>query len=139
MRDNIVGDGSLFQPDTLLPSQFFAAMRKKVPQEAEYRLILAVLQDAVECFQKHLFSRDHKARQLFEDAEAWIVSDDRDWPFSFVNICEILNVQPEYLRRGLRAWQDREYRTRPRFRMLAPRSTAGTADEGGREVTARAS
>lgn len=139
MRDNIVGDGSLFQPDTLLPSQFFAAMRKKVPQEAEYRLILAILQDAVECFQKHLFSPDHKARQLFEDAEAWIVSDDRDWPFSFVNICEVLNVHPEYLRRGLQAWREREHRARPRFRMLASRPTVRTAGDGGHEMTARAS
>ena len=129
----------MFQPDTLLPSQFFAAMRKKVPQEAEYRLILAILQDAVECFQKHLFSRDHKARQLFEDAEAWIVSDDRDWPFSFVNICEIVNVHPEYLRKGLQVWQEREHGARPRFRMLASRPTGRTTGDGGHQMTARAS
>jgi len=108
MRDNIVGDGPMFQPDVLLPSQFFASMRKKVPQEPEYRLIVAVLQDAVECFQKHLFARDHKARHLYEDAADWLASDDREWPYSFVSICEVLDLNPQYVRRGLQAWQDKQ-------------------------------
>lgn len=108
MRDNIVGDRQLFQPDVLLPSQFFAAMRKKVPQEPEYRLIVAVLQDAIECFQKHLFARDHKARHLFEDAAEWLASDDREWPYSFISICEVLNLNPEYVRGGLQAWQEKQ-------------------------------
>ena len=106
MRDNIVGDRQMFQPDVLLPSQFFAAMRKKVPQEPEYRLIVAVLQDAIDCFQKHLFAREHKARLLFEDAVEWIASDDREWPYSFISICEVLNLNPDYLRGGLQMWQE---------------------------------
>lgn len=108
MRDNIVGDRQLFQPDVLLPSQFFASMRKKVPQEPEYRLIVAVLQDAIECFQKHLFARDHKARHLFEDAAEWLASDDREWPYSFISICDVLNLNPDYVRSGLQAWQERQ-------------------------------
>jgi hypothetical protein len=118
MRDNIVGDGQLFQPDVLLPSQFFASMRKKVPQEPEYRLIVAVLQDAIECFQKHLFARDHKARHLFEDAADWIASDDREWPYSFISICEVLNLNPEYVRSGLQAWQERQLAGRADARLV---------------------
>jgi hypothetical protein len=98
----------MFQPDVLLPSQFFAAMRKRVPKEAEYRLVLAVLQDAIECYQKHLAAEDPKARELFEDAESWIASDDRSWPYSFVNICDLLNISPAYVREGLRAWEERQ-------------------------------
>ena len=107
MRDRMMGDGKLFQPDVLLPGQFFASMRKRVPQEPEYRLIVAVLEDAIECYQKHLLARDAKARQLFEETEEWIESDDRRWPYSFVSICDILNINPDYVRQGLRSWKVR--------------------------------
>jgi hypothetical protein len=107
MRDNIVGDSKLFQPDVLLPAQFFAAMRKRVPKEPEYRLIVAVLEDAIDCFQKYAFVRDAKGRQLFEDAAEWITSDDRRWPYSFVSICDILGLDPDYIRDGLQGWMKR--------------------------------
>ena len=42
----------LFEPDTLLPIQYFEAMRRKHLLEGEKRLILSVLEDAVECFMK---------------------------------------------------------------------------------------
>ena len=74
MRDIIVSDTytHLLLPDTLLPSQYFAALKRKGAHEPERRLAVAVLQDAVDCFQKHLRARDRKARQLFVDAEEWI-------------------------------------------------------------------
>ena len=31
MRDNLVGDGRLFQPDIMLPAQYFAVLRKSSP------------------------------------------------------------------------------------------------------------
>ena len=110
MRDVIVSDTytHLLQPDTLLPSQYFAALRRKGAHEPERRLAIAVLQDAVDCFQKHLRARDRKARQLFLDAEEWICSEDRSWPFSFENICDLLQINAEYLRRGLSTWKDQQ-------------------------------
>ncbi len=95
----------LLQPNTLLPSQHFAALRRRAEQEPERRLVVALLQDAVECFQKHLFARDRKKRQLFRDAEEWICSTDRTWPFSFENVCEVLQLDPDYVRQGLLAWK----------------------------------
>jgi hypothetical protein len=95
----------LLQPDTVLPSQFYAALRRKTEQEPERRLAVAVLQDAVECYQKYMHARDRKARQLYLDAETWILSVDRSWPFAFDNICELLQIDPEYLRRGLLQWR----------------------------------
>lgn len=108
MRDGIVNDtfAHLLQPDTLLPSQYFAVLRRKGAHEPERRLVVAVLEDAVDCFQKHLRARDNKARELFRDAEEWICSQDRSWPFSFENVCDLLQINPEYLRRGLMAWRD---------------------------------
>lgn len=109
MGDTIVSDtfAHLLQPDTLLPSQYFAALKRKGSHEPERRLAIAVLQDAVDCYQKHLRARDRKARQLFLDAEEWITSNDRTWPFSFDNVCDLLQINPEYLRRGLAVWKER--------------------------------
>ena len=120
MRESIVGerDSRLFQPDVLLPAQFFATLRRKGPQEPEKRLVIAILEDAVDCFRKHLWARDHKARQLFEDSEAWILSEDREWPFSFENICELLDLNPEYLRRGLLTWKETQMSERSRGKVV---------------------
>jgi hypothetical protein len=98
----------LLQPDTLLPTQYFATLRRKGEHEPERRLVIAVLQDAVDCFQKHMLSHDRKARQLFLDAEEWICSSDRSWPFAFENVCDLLQINTEYLRRGLLLWKERE-------------------------------
>jgi hypothetical protein len=67
--------------------------------------MLAVLQDALDCFQKYAFSKDGTGRQLFAEADEWIACQDRDWYFSFENICETLDMNPEYLRRGVRQWK----------------------------------
>lgn len=120
MRESIVGerDSKLFQPDVLLPTQFFATLRRKQVQEPERRLVIAILEDAVDCYHKHLFARDHKARQLFLDAEEWISSEDRTWPFSFENICELLDLHPAYLRRGLLQWKEQQLAERSPGRIV---------------------
>ena len=65
MRDDHVGEGRLFEPDIMLPAQYFAVLRKSAPQGPEYQLVLAMLQDAVECFQKHRFAVEPHGRELF--------------------------------------------------------------------------
>ena len=98
----------LFEPDTLLPIQYFEAMRKKHLLEGEKRLILSVLEDAVECFMKCIDSPTSKGQRLFRDADEWIALEDKRWVFSFDNVCEMLDINPEYLRRGLRQWKERK-------------------------------
>jgi hypothetical protein len=97
----------LFEPDTLLPIQYFEAMRKKHLLEGEKRLILSVLEDAIECFMKYIDSPTSKGQRLFRDAEEWINLEDKQWVFSFDNVCEMLDVNPEYMRRGLKQWKER--------------------------------
>ncbi|MFQ5667589.1 MAG: hypothetical protein ACE5I7_14350 [Candidatus Binatia bacterium] len=142
MRDNnVVSDtyAHLLQPDTLLPSQYFAALKRKGRHEPERRLAIAVLQDAVDCFQKHLRARDRKARQLFLDAEEWLVSDDRSWPFSFENVCDLLQINPEYLRRGLLRWKARQLNEPQRkvVRLMPVRSPAEESEDPRRKANAR--
>lgn len=40
-------------------------------------------------------------RELYLDAYRWIVSDDWTWPFSFVNVCELMGMTPAQLRQEL--------------------------------------
>ena len=45
---------SLFQPDTLLPEQYLDTYRRKLHLEPEKKLMLAILEDGIACFQKYL-------------------------------------------------------------------------------------
>ncbi len=94
----------LFEPDVVLPAQFFRPLCTKEPGEGERRLIVAILEDAVNCFQKNLFARDNRGRRLFREAERWMMSADRALPFAFENVCEFLSLDAEYIRCGLRRW-----------------------------------
>ncbi len=96
----------VFEPDTLLPTQYFAALQRKKFPAGEHRLVVALIQDAVECFQKHLHASDAKRRQLFLDAESWIATDDDFGVFSFNNVCMLLGLNPVYMRQGLITWRD---------------------------------
>ncbi len=98
----------LFEPDTLLPIQYFEAMRRKHLLEGEKRLILSVLEDAVECFMKCIESPTNKGQRLFRDADEWIALEDKRWVFSFDNVCDMLDINPDYMRRGLKQWKERK-------------------------------
>jgi hypothetical protein len=98
----------LFEPDTLLPIQYFEAMRRKHLLEGEKRLILSVLEDAVECFMKCIDSATNKGQRLFRDADEWIALEDKRWVFSFDNVCDMLDINPDYMRVGLRKWKDKK-------------------------------
>jgi len=98
----------LFEPDTLLPIQYFEAMRRKHLLEGEKRLILSVLEDAVECFMKCIDSATNKGQRLFRDADEWINLEDKRWVFSFDNVCEMLDINAEYMRGGLRRWKEKK-------------------------------
>jgi len=125
MSLNVVPDthAYLLQPDTMLPAQFFSGRRSRGAHDAEHELVVAVLQDAVDCFQKHLFARERKARQLFVDAETWIMSTDRRWPFSFENVCDLLDIDAGGLRTGLLRWKAQRLQeaSRQKIVQLAPR------------------
>jgi hypothetical protein len=99
---------SLFEPDTLLSAQYFENLRSKTFVEPESRLMLAVLEDAVNCFQANLMAQSGRRKKLFKETDDWIRAQDDDWIFSFVSICEILRLNPEYVRQGLRRWKEKK-------------------------------
>lgn len=67
---------------------------------SEQLLMAAALEDAITSIQS--FPRNRTARQEQAQDWAWVLSEDTMWPFSFVNICEALGLNAEWVRAGLR-------------------------------------
>jgi len=110
-------DASLFQPDTVLPAQYLETVCRKTPLEAEQNLMLAVLDDAVSCFQNYFVARDKIKTRLYREAEEWILLQGKgDWFFSFDYICETLDLNPVYIRKGLLHWRSHRLREREQVR-----------------------
>jgi hypothetical protein len=95
------------QPEVLLPLQFYETLRRSHRLEGEKLLMCAVLRDAVEDYMKYLKSPTRKGQTRFREAEEWIDYKDKLWLFSFDNVCEGLDIDPEYMRRGLHQWKAR--------------------------------
>ena len=96
------------EPEAILPSQYFSQSAIDASLQPEKRLMLAVLEDAVGSYQKLATARERTGQRLFSEVEDWFLSDDQDWPYSFVNISHALGLEVEYLRRGLGVWRDRQ-------------------------------
>jgi len=67
--------------------------------------MLAVLEDAVDSYRKYALARDPREQACFLEAREWFFSDDRSWLFAFENICDVLEMNPDYLRSGLDKWR----------------------------------
>ena len=106
--------GSLFQPDTLLPAQYFDTFRRKANSEPEKKLMLAILENAIDCFQKYIFARDGRGKGIFREAEDWILEENSDRLFSFETVCDALGFNPSYVRRGLLRWKEMKLAERSR-------------------------
>jgi hypothetical protein len=89
--------------DTSAAQQYLDTFRRSEHLEPERALIAAILEDAVHEYRKYSRSRDLKGKERFREAEEWIMDKGNDWIFSFDNVCELLGLDPDYIRRGLRA------------------------------------
>jgi hypothetical protein len=67
--------------------------------------MLAVLEDAMRCYQTYGNSRNRSQRRLFLEAEGWLMDRKGDGPFAFETVCETLGIDPNCLREGLRRWR----------------------------------
>lgn len=100
------GSGGTVAPSTVLPVQFFASLQRQAPHRTgEYRLLVAVLDDAIRCLKLWAFPRIHRERRLFEETERWIM-DDGSSPtntaaapiLSFEHVCCVLGIDPAGVR-----------------------------------------
>lgn len=104
--EKAVEDIGLFGPDTVARDQYFDIHKTNQNLEPEKKLMMAVLEDAVACFQDNIAATDPEKKVLYDDALVWFVNTNNDWLFSFDNVCDALGLTPSYVRRGLLAWKD---------------------------------
>lgn len=97
--------GTTLEADLIVPSQFFDRIKPEHSSQPEKRLMLAVMEDAIATFQKSVAGETRRQRRLLKETEEWFNSRDTEWAFSFENICSALEIEPEYLRGGLRRWK----------------------------------
>ena len=93
----------LTEPNIVTSEQYLS--HGYVMAQAEKRLMFAVLLDAVECFKKFAPLRPSRSHRFFKDAEEWIFENNHEWPFSFINICEAVGINPRHVRGDLNEWK----------------------------------
>jgi len=89
----------LFEPDMLLPAQFYGKKALSRQMEGEKRLMLAILTDAIECLDKYREAEASPGLELYTNTVDWIEAREMVWLYSFHNICELLGLDPDYLRK----------------------------------------
>jgi len=88
-------------PDAALPSQFADIWHRTRAISPERALALAVLQEAVVDLEKYRFAKRRRQQRMFWEAYEWIVSNDRRWPFSYINLCELIGMDADSARKRL--------------------------------------
>ena len=82
--------------DGILPSQM--AGRYQLSPEA--KLCIAALDDAIIRLVK---AQRNAARAGAEEEQRWMMKDDWEWPFSFVNLCAVIGLEPSAVRAAVRS------------------------------------
>jgi len=98
------------ESDLILPCQY-CDISSGYGLSGEQRLMLALLTDALNVYQKGALSRLTRLRRLYVDAERWILADHAHGnAFSFLTVCDALAINPELLRRRIIDWKHAVYR-----------------------------
>ncbi len=92
-------------PVALLDS---SAASRRQELMGEYGLVEAILREAIHEYQKFAGQQTRRGARLFRDVHQWFLADDREWDFSFINVCQILDLEPTYIRTGLKLWCERQ-------------------------------
>lgn len=88
---------SPIQDDATAQEQYSDGIGGARFESSEKQLMLAMLTDAVRCVSQSKWSK------ASSDALNWIVEPEQDHLCSFGNICEVLGLEPDYVRRGILA------------------------------------
>ncbi len=96
--------------DLILPCQYYDVSGGH-SLSGEQRLMLALLTDAINVYQKGVLSRRTQARRLYVDAERWILADNDScgW-LSFATVCEALGIHVGLVRKRIITWKHAVHR-----------------------------
>jgi len=93
-----------FDSDPGAVIEFYDAMKRSTHLQPEKRLMLALLDDALKCFQKHVGAKSGRGKRLFDEVQQWFCEREIDGIFSFEQVCATLGLSPDYVRRMLENW-----------------------------------
>ena len=135
MQRNLISESATSNGGSFDPTDIgtFERLHTKKVLQGEGALMLAILENAVEYFQKYLFAHNEIGRKLFQEAEEWLLEKNAGHFFSFESICDTLELHPDYIREGLMSWKEKtrkEYSfqaSRPRQKKLAKTRVSGTS------------
>jgi len=116
-------------PLVMLPEQMAAPARSRALLHPELGLMAAVLEDAALICRARRTACNRRGRNLIQETEAWFRSEDREWLFSFRNICDALDLDPLAVRDAVMntPLEPRPARTTRRGRARGPVSEAPRA------------
>ena len=106
-ENGMVTDGWISVDPT--DTELIEGVYRRTIRDAEERLMFAVLENAVEYFQKYVLARRPSGKQLFQEAEEWFLEKGDEALYSFENICGTLGLHPDHIRKGLLVWKEALY------------------------------
>jgi hypothetical protein len=72
-----------------------------ISETSQRELASGILEQVAEDLRRFHGATSAVERELYHDAYRWVISDDCSWPFSFLNVCQVLKLAPEILRQDL--------------------------------------
>lgn len=88
-------------PDSTAPLRADVGATPSYPRSPERSLLLAMLAQAANDLQRCRSDLRRRGRRIYSEAYRWVMSNDRSHAFSFVNVCEALQLSPVALRAGM--------------------------------------
>lgn len=98
---HIPGFAEDFLPLTSLMPVQFRDIWVGSSQSPERELAAAVIEVAANDLRSNRYARRGARQRLYVKAYEWVTSESREWPYSFVNLCESLKLRPEAVRERL--------------------------------------
>jgi hypothetical protein len=77
---------------------FFVPPAEPTAPTPEKGLAAGVLKQAASDLRRFRAATHGLKRELYLDAHAWITGNDFSWPYSFMNVCKLLDVSPDAVR-----------------------------------------
>ena len=84
--------------DNARSAHFLTPSPEPPAETAEKGLAAGVLKQAAHDLRRFRAATKGVKRELYLDAYSWITANDFSWPYSFVNVCKLLDVCPEIIR-----------------------------------------
>lgn len=108
--------------------------------EGEFKLMLAVLEDAIRCYLRNIDSKSGERRRQFIEVKSWFEGEGRpanaSGVFGFECVCEALGFEPRMLRERLRALTIEDLPSR-RYQMRRHRPLSSLRNAQGRSTSRR--